>query len=323
MVPDGGSGALTEEETALATRAAWLYHAGGLTQSEVAQKLGIANARAHRLIARAARAGLVRVLVEGPIGGCIRDETALAERFALRFCRVVPDLGEAGLPLRALGMAAAAVLHAALEQGRHRIIGVGHGRTLASAVDHLPRVSVPEIRFVSLLGGLPRRASANPFDVIHRLAEKTSADAYLMPVPFFANTEADRAVLLAQRGVAETMEQAAGASLALVGIGEVTAEAFLCLSGMITREEVAALRREGAAGEVLGHFFDAAGRPVATKLHQRVIALPPESLRGREMIAVAGGAAKFPAIRSVLRSGLLGGLITDEPTARRLLEHEP
>ena len=64
------------EESDLATRAAWLYYAGGLTQLEVAGKLGVAAAKAHRLIARATQAGLVRVFVEGPIGGLHRAGTA-------------------------------------------------------------------------------------------------------------------------------------------------------------------------------------------------------------------------------------------------------
>jgi len=35
---------------------------------------------------------------------------------------------------------------------------------------------------------------------------------------------------------------------------------------------------------------------------------------------VAGGADKAAAIRATLRSGLLSGLVTDETTARRVLE---
>lgn len=309
-----------DDETGLATRAAWFYHAGGLTQSQVAEKLGVTNAKAHRLIARAARAGLVRVLVEGPIGGCIGLEEELSARFGLRFCRVVPHLDEGALPLHALGIAAATFLRDALEKPGRHVIGVGHGRTLAAAVDHLPRMPRPDVCFVSLLGGLPRRTSATPFDVIHRLAEKTGAEAYLLPVPFFANTAADRAVLLAQRGVAEALAMAAEARLFLVGVGEVAGDAFLPSTGMISAEESAALLRAGAVGEVLGRYLDAEGKPVETPVHDRVIALPPDAMRGRDVVAVAGGLFKAASIDAVLRSGLLTGLITDEPTARRLLD---
>jgi DNA-binding transcriptional regulator LsrR (DeoR family) len=312
------SALLAGEDAALATRAAWLYHAGGLTQSEVAQKLGIAAAKAHRLIARATRAGLVRVFVEGPIGGCIALENALCARFGLSICRVVPGLDEEGLPLRALGLAAASFLREALERGEHRIIGLGHGRTLAAAVDVLPGTPAPQVRLVSLLGGLPRRIASGPFDVIHRLAEKTGAEAYLLPVPMIANTQSDAEVLRRQRGVAETLALAAEATLMLAGIGAIAEAAFLPMAGMLNADEVRALRAAGAAGEMLGRYFATDGTEVATDLHDRVIAVHPHAMRG-VVVAVAGGAEKIAAIGSVLASHVLAGLITDEPTARRLL----
>lgn len=309
---------LGAEDAALATRAAWFYHAGGLTQSEVAAKLGIAAAKAHRLIARATKAGLVRVFVEGPIGGCIALEDALIAKFGLSICRVVPPLDEAGLPLRALGTAAANLLREALERGEHRVIGLGHGRTLAAVVEFLPRVQAPQVRLVSLLGGVPRRTSAGAFDVIHRVAEKTGAEAYLLPVPMIANSPADAEVLRAQRGVAETLALAGEATLVLAGIGAIAEGAFLAMAGMVAAAEVRAVGAAGAVGEMLGRYFDATGDLVATELHDRVIATHPASLRG--VVAVAGGAEKIDAIRAVLTSRLLAGLITDEATARRLVD---
>jgi DNA-binding transcriptional regulator LsrR (DeoR family) len=316
----GESGLLMEDEAGLATRAAWLYHAGSLTQSQVAERLGVTSVKAHRLIARATRAGLVRVFVQGPIGNCIANETALSERYGLRFCRVVPGLDESRLPLRALGIAAAGFLRDMLESGRHGVIGVGHGRTLAAAVDHLPRMPATGLKLVSLLGSLPRRVPANPFEVVDRLADKTGADAYMLPIPMFARAAADRAVLREQAGVAQAMALAREASLLMMGIGEATAEAFLVVSGVIAPEELREARDAGAAGEMLGTFFDANGNPVATALHERIIVEP---LRppgpDRDVVAVAGGIGKAPAIHAVLRSRLLTGLITDELTARQLV----
>ncbi|MCA7120395.1 MAG: sugar-binding transcriptional regulator [Acidibrevibacterium sp.] len=310
-----------DQEDALATRAAWLYYAGGMTQSEVAAALMVAPAKAHRLVARASRLGSVRVFVEGPIAGCMQQERHLIREFGLRFCRVVPTLAPEALPLRALGIAMAGVLLNELEAGRHRVIGVGHGRTLAAAIDHLPRLSRPDLRFVSLLGGVPRQTSATPFDVILRLAEKAGAEAYLLPVPFFANSAADRAVLLGQRGVAQAMAMAREATLYLVGIGDVAGEqSFLPQTGIVSAAEAAALQARGAVGEVLGRYLDATGREIDTDLHERVIALPLDAMAGREVLGVAGGASKVAALRAVLARQVLSGLITDELTARQLLE---
>ncbi len=310
------------DEADLATRAAWLHFAGGLTQTEVAKRLHLTPIKAHRLIARATRGGFVHVFVDGPVGACIALENTLRQCFSLAFCRVTPDLGERHVPLRALGQAGAAFLLSVLDRGEHRVIGVGHGRTLAAMAAELPSRPAPGVRFVSLLGGLPRTISSAPFDVIYRLVKKTSAEADLMPVPFFAQSSEDRAVLLRQEGVAETLAAAAEATLFLVGIGEVTGGAFLPEASRLIGREVERLGERGAVGEVLGRYLDRNGRRLDVDLHRQVVGLDPEAMRGREAIAVAGGHGKVHAIRAVLRSGLLSGLITDEQTARRLVDLE-
>jgi DNA-binding transcriptional regulator LsrR (DeoR family) len=99
---------MLDGDESLATRAAWLHFAAGLTQSEVATRLNIQSTKAHRLIARASREGMVRVFVEGPVAECVALENALVQRFGLSFCRVAPDLGEVGLPLKALALEGAA-----------------------------------------------------------------------------------------------------------------------------------------------------------------------------------------------------------------------
>ena len=310
--------ALIDPEQSLAIRAAWLHYVGGLTQAAVAKRLGITSVKAHRLITRAVAEGAVKVTIDGDIVECVELETALAARFDLDFCEVAPDLDEIGLPIRTLGMAGAGFLRRQIELGTTPVIGLGHGRTLAAMVQHLPRLEAPELNFVSLLGGLTRNYSANPHDVMHRIAAKTGARAYVMPVPFFANTAEDREVLLAQRGVAEVFAMAQGAGLKLVGIGTVEADAQLVASGMIEPKEIKAIQAAGGVGELLGHFFDAAGNILQTALTARTLAVSFDAV-GDQIVAVAGGPDKVQAIRAVLSSRRLKGLITDEATARALV----
>ena len=162
--------------------------------------------KAHRLIAKANKQGLVRISIEGDIAACVRLEDRMRPRFGLRFCEVCPDLDEEASPLRTLSLAGSRFLRLAFESGEDEVIGFGHGRTLAACVNALPKMNVGGVKLVSLLGGLTRRYSATPFDVIHRLAERTGAEAYVLPLPFCANSVEDRAVFLAQRGVAEIMQ---------------------------------------------------------------------------------------------------------------------
>ena len=311
--------ASVDTENSLAIRAVWLHYAGGLTQAAVAERLGIASVKAHRLIARAVADGVVKMTIDGDIVECIDLEDQLAGRFGLEFCEVTPDLGEKGLPLRALGLAGAGFLRREIERGEHRVIGLGHGRTLAAAVQQLPRLDAKGVRFVSLLGGLTRNYAANPYDVMHRLAERTAAQAYVMPVPFFANSVEDREVLLEQRGVREVFQMAKQSSLKVVGIGTVDPQAQLVSSGMIELGEIIEIAAEGGVGELLGHFFDAEGRVMATTLSERTLAASNGELENQRMVAIAGGVEKTAAIGAVLRSRRLTGLITDERTAEALL----
>lgn len=313
-------------ELGLATKAAWLSYVGGLTQEEIAARLRVSRVKVTRLIAAAQRAGLVHVFVEGPAAECVELEDRLRGAFGLASCTVAPRADDGPLPLRTLGAAGAHFLHRVLEQGGAGsdgngggvVVGVGHGRTLAAVAERLPRQPRPGARFVSLLGSLTRRAAANPFDVIHKLAEITGGEGYFMPAPFFADSLESKRVLMAQKSLRDVMALADEARLVMVGIGEIGPHAHLVESGMVTEAELREAERAGAAGEVLGQFLDAEGRPVDAEVNQRAVAVPLDGLRGRDVIAVAGGRGKAPAIAAVLRTGIVSGLITDEGTARAL-----
>ena len=101
------SSSLLDDEVSLASRAAWLHYAGGLTQGEVAARLNIPAIKAHRLIARAGRDGLIRIFVDGAVTECLRLEEMLKARFNLEVAQVAPALGEVGLPMKALAFAGA------------------------------------------------------------------------------------------------------------------------------------------------------------------------------------------------------------------------
>lgn len=309
-----------DPEHSLAIRAAWLHYVGGMTQTMVAKRLGLPSVKAHRLIAKAAAEGMVKVSIDGDIIECVELEYRLSKRYGLDYCEVAPDLGEEELPLRALGLAGASFLRREIERGEHRVIGLGHGRTMAAAVQQMPRIDAGGVRFVSVLGGFTRNYSANPHDVMHTLAEKTGAQAYVLPVPFFANSERDMQVLLDQPGVSDIMNLSSGATLKLVGMGAADTGAQLVSSGMIEPHEIEEINASGAVGEMMGHFFDASGRILETMLSARTLSVPLEGAPDTRIVVLAGGSSKVEAIRAVLNSGRLNGLITDELTAQALFQ---
>jgi len=107
---------------------------------------------------------------------------------------------------------------------------------------------------------------------------------------------------------------------AVVGIGAWTASGSTVRSAL-PAELAAALDAAGAVADICSNVLDASGREIrAGGLPGRLIAISPDQLRAvPDVVAIAGGAPKAPAILAALRSGLIHQLITDEEAARLLL----
>jgi DNA-binding transcriptional regulator LsrR (DeoR family) len=312
-------------DLSLASRAAWLSFIGGCTQGEIARRLQVSPAKAHRLIALAQQQGLVKVFVEGEPADCIALEDALIRRFGLRSCIVAPNLSEApgdgrDLGFAAVGAAGARFLYRLLESGGPTLVGVGKGRTLSAAVARMPALRRPDLKIVSVSGSLTRNLSANPFDVVHGLAERSGGEGYFLPVPYIAVTAAEKETLLAQQSVGQLLALARQAEVYIVGIGAMAPDAHVRQTAMVSDREWAELERLGAVGDLLGSFLDRDGRPVDAEVNRQGVGLQIDDLRGRRVVAMAGGAGKAEAILAALRTGVITDLVLDEAAAGLVVE---
>ena len=187
---------------------------------------------------------------------------------------------------------------------------------------HLSGAHNPKARFVSLMGSLTCNSASNPFEVVQALAARTGGEGHFLPVPFIADTQADRIVLMSQRSVAEALDLARSADLFLISVGELSETAFLRRQGMLSAEELASVRAQGAVADALGRLFDRAGAPVDHELARRTLALEFEHLRGRNVVLLAGGVQKVDSVRALLRTGVVRGLVIDGDAARVLASGE-
>lgn len=304
----------------LAARAAWLYYVAGDTQDEIAMKLGVSRAGAQRLVALAVAERLITVRLDHPIASCMELAQALQRRFGLAVCDVAPaDVEDPSATLRGMGILAAERLERELSSRAPIVVAVGSGRTMRAVVEELPSMTQPQHRICGLVGVIARDGSANPFDVVMRLADRIGAQRFPLPLPAITETAAERELWQAQNSYARVHDLALGARLSLVGIGQLSWRGPLHADGFVTDSELAELMHEGAVGEMLGWPFDAEGRPVDKGVGGRVTSVPLRVSPDRLILAVAGGAAKVPAILGALRGRLISGLTTDEETARLLI----
>jgi len=300
-----------------AARAGWLYYVARNTQDEIARKLGVSRQTAQRLVSLAITEGLIKVRLDHPIARCMELARDLTARHALIHCEIVPTDPDAPDLLTGIGIAAAGEIERILSSPEPRILAMGTGRALRAAIDELPRMDCPQHRIVSLLGNMMQDGSATPYNATIRLAEKVGARQYPMPLPVLAGSAEDLAILHAQEPVRHTLDLCRRADMAFVGIGGLDGSAPLGKDGFVRPDEIRAMRRAGAVGEITGWAFDAEGRLIPDLLGGRVASAPLADRPPR--ICVALGPAKVPAIRAALTGSLIHGLISDEATAAALL----
>lgn len=302
----------------LAARAAWMSYVGGLTQDQIAQELGISRQRAQRLVARAVAEGLMRVRIDHPIAECLELERGLKVRFGLDDARVAPET-HAEDPLAGLAPFAARLVERYFLAEKPQTIALGTGRTLRMVVKNMQSVDGSRHKLVSLIGNVAPDGSASFYEVIMRLAEKTSAKHYPMSVPVVARSMDEVALYHSLPHVQVSRALAESADLAIVGIGQMGDDAPLLLDGFITASEHAELQAAGAGGEMVGHVFDRSGAFIDHPVCRRMLGV---RLFEREtpVVCVGAGAKKLPALRAALTGKLLSGLITDQSTAAALLD---
>ncbi len=293
-------------EAQLQTRAAWYYYVAGLTQQEIADRLGLTRLRVNKIVGQARADGLVRIEIQMPFASCVALEDRLKARFALDEVSVVPSVPDADTQQQVIGEAAGMMLEPLLKDGIG--LGVGWGRTLREAARRMRSHRYPSSWVTSLMGGLTRGSGTNTFEVATEFARLLGAECYYVAAPIYCPSVESRSTLLTHYGLADVMRRAREANIALLSCGDLSNRSLLA-STHIVAESLDELRAAGAIGDILGTFLDEYGRPIDHPLNQRVMALNPAELKA------------YPI--SILASGGLGKLHGDSRDPQRPLYPPP
>ncbi|MEU5095726.1 sugar-binding domain-containing protein [Streptomyces sp. NPDC020996] len=315
-------------DTLLAAAVARRFYLEQRSKVEIAKEFGISRFKVARLLDAAVAHDIVRIDITVPAEIDVPLGRALAERFGLRHGIVVTlERNEGGTASPAdqrqsgrwLGTAAARLLSEIAEEGD--VLGLDGSQAvdaLSEAVTRLPLCDV--VQLTGVHGRDLARDAA--ITAVHRMAAAGGGRAFPLHTPFLLPDAATAAVLRSQPATAETLDRFGRVTKAVVGIGAWDAPHSPVYGAMSERERET-LRAAGARAEVAGHVLDAAGRLMPTEVNARTIAVGAAGLRGiRELIGVTAGGRGTGAVRAVLRSGLLTGVVTDAATARRLLRHD-
>ena len=303
----------------LAARAAWLYYIKRRTQDEIATDLNVSRPNAQRLVALAISEGLIKFRLDHPLLKSMELAERLRERFGLDFCDVAPTVN--GESDRAgVALLAAQFLEGILWQKAPQIVALGTGRLLLETVREVSTMDRTDHKIVSVVGNLTRDGRASPYDVVMRLADRTGAQCYPLPLPVLTDTAEECAYFLAQRGCRAVASLYAEADVVLLGVGSIGTTAPLLIDGFMTPDELGALEQAGAIGELRSRPFDAHGQLLSTPITERLTAMPLVASPRCPTVLVASGRHKVDALAAAFRGKFANGLVIDESTALKLLD---
>jgi len=303
-----------------AARAGWLYYIAGNTQDEIARKLGVSRQTAQRLVSLSVSAKLIKVRLDHPIGHCLELSKKLKEAYGIDFCEIVPSDPDSTSTTIGVAEAAAAELERYLVSQHPVIVAMGTGRMLRAMVEQLTPMDCPQHKVVSLVGNIAPDGSASLFDVVSRIGDRVKAPHYPMPLPVIATTVHEKSLLLAQKPLRNVIELSRQADVTFVGIGTVDDDAALLRDGFVKADEIRALVRAGAVGEIIGWAYGANGKLIDGLTNDRVLSVPLEQPAMRRVIGVAMAPPRLRAIKGALRGKLINGLVSNEHMAELLLE---
>ena len=310
------------DQKRLMYRIAKEYYFTGKTQNNIGKQFGLSRIKVSRLLKHARKTGIINITITAPPGYLGELESGLEERFGLKEAVVVPIDDEHDIVGLTSEISAAGAECVMRRISGDEVIGISWGSTMHMLINLMPARTLPKVTVVQMNGGIgPQASSEHSTEIARRMAEKLNARFKLLPAPGSVADHKIAKIMMRDTLIAEALDVAAHADIAIVGIGILDQESLLMRIGSIlSQKEFEQLKAAGAIADIALRYIDKAGEPVTLDIQNRVIGLTFKQLKSiPTVIAVAGGPKKFKAIRAALQSGIPTVLVTDQFTARRLL----
>ncbi len=307
-------------EEQLLVRLAWACEVEGLTQSEAAERFGITRLRVNKSLSEARRRGILRVSIESVYTAAADLEWQLERHFRLMRVCVVPSPENVEEVTTLVSAGLGAHLGTLLSDQKIKTFGMSWGNTLNLATRYMQPINRPDLEIVSIMGGVSRGSDVNGYEIATRLADLCNAEHSFFTAPLFAGSAASQKLFMEQDVIAEMLEKIRSCEAVALATGDLQSSLLVrdALPRDVDRDELIAL---GGVGDITGHVLNAEGEMIDHDVNRRVIGISLDDLaKIKNVILAAGGAHKVPIILSALKRGFVDTLVTDENTARALLD---
>ena len=305
-------------------RIAKYYYVDNMTQSEIALIEHMSRPHISRLLDKARQEGIVEIKVNMPEKLQV-EKTAqiLKEKLGLKNVIIAPTPTETKNLNKKISMNIATVAAKSIPKLIKGCtnIGIGWGYTMYQTSLLLSYTGSINATFVPLVG---TSGENNPIlqinAIVDRFAEKFRADSYYINIPAIRKKETELSQIENKRLI-RLKQYWHHLDAVIVGLGN-SPKVGEFLVSEVSKEYKECIANSNTLGDILCQFFYEDGTTLDNLGEYEHTCLPLSELKNiKNVICLAGGAAKVNGIISAAHNGFFNILITDSNTAKLIVEN--
>jgi len=303
------------DEKILMSELAILYYEKKHTQQEIAETMGLSRQTVSKLLNDAIKENIVEIRIHNPKKDYEELEALICERFSINKCIVCSSTSRNESVRRTMTVRAAQdYIIPIIERGGLKIT-ISWGRTVQEFISSMPEIKTSGNTLFPLFGATDNENSYFSSNELARgMADKIGANIKYAWFPYMTESMEDCNLLKKLSYFKKMQDLWNSADIAILGIGNTEIlEVFGKTFGY-------SQKHTQAIGDIATHFFNEKGELI--NLYQNTLCASVDNIKNaKETIAIACGDDKVTAITGALRTKLIDTLITDEKTARKILDH--
>ncbi|OPA75166.1 RNA polymerase subunit sigma-70 [Paenibacillus selenitireducens] len=302
--------------------AAKMYYFKDYSQQDIADKLGVSRPTVSRFLQQAKEDGFVQIRIMDPSEDTENLAYRLKQKYNLAKVIVVsvPHYEE-NLIREYLAEDTALYLDEIIKDDDSLVLA--WGQLMHQIAKKLHHKHVNHVSIVQMLGGFTHlEDNRYQSEILHLFAQALDSHPYFLPLPAIVDHVLVKQAMESDKYIRKILEMGKQANIALFTVDTSHSDSAFLQSDYFSNEDRTEIKLK-SAGYIGTRFYDKNGQLCLSELSTRMIGLELEELKRKERsILVAGGAEKVEAIYGALNGRFANVLITDQLTAKSLLEKD-
>lgn len=306
----------------LMVQASKMYYIGGLTQEQIAKQLGISRSSVSMMLSEAKDFGIVEISIKDPKNNVQDVSEQFVKKFSLKGCLVIPTaIDDIHMITRIVASQGADYAEDLLRS--HSTVGIAWGTTCYEfMLSFTNRNKLRDINVVPLIGGTSRITSEYQLnEMVRMFSEKLYGTPSFIYAPAIAESIEDKELYMQSMSMKSIIEKWENMDTAIVSAGAPPEFYDNRMVFDIAQQQHYERNETRAIGDICARRFNLKGNFINNEFSARIMGIDDEKLRRIEnVICIAAGKHKVLSIIGALRTGVINYFVTDENTARSVLD---